>query len=137
MPDVMRIKKGANYVLMELGPKRETEISYTIEITQTSAAKYIRIKIVVTLDTTAEGTEHIISRHGQRHGTPEPQIGHQPPLGASVLVSPEHFDHRRSARCCSTVEIQARMLPVGQVQNTLKHGIHGGGVGTHGSRTTS
>ena len=31
VPDVMRIKKGANYVLMELGPKRETEISYTIE----------------------------------------------------------------------------------------------------------
>jgi len=31
VPEVMRIKKGANYVLMELGPQRETEISYTIE----------------------------------------------------------------------------------------------------------
>ena len=31
VPEVMRIKKGANYVLMEIGPKRETEISYTIE----------------------------------------------------------------------------------------------------------
>ena len=27
----MRIKKGANYVLMELGGRKETEISYTIE----------------------------------------------------------------------------------------------------------
>lgn len=31
VPEVMRIKKGANYVLMEIGPQRETEISYTIE----------------------------------------------------------------------------------------------------------
>ena len=31
VPEVMRIKKGANYVLMELGPQRETEIAYTIE----------------------------------------------------------------------------------------------------------
>ena len=31
VPEVMRIKKGANYVLMELGPQRETTISYTIE----------------------------------------------------------------------------------------------------------
>ena len=31
VPEVMRIKKGANYVLMELGGRRETEISYTIE----------------------------------------------------------------------------------------------------------
>ena len=31
VPEVMRIKKGANYVLMEIGPNRETEISYTIE----------------------------------------------------------------------------------------------------------
>ena len=32
VPEVMRIKKGANYVLMELGPQRETEISYTIDL---------------------------------------------------------------------------------------------------------
>ena len=31
VPEVMRIKKGANYVLMEIGPQRVTEISYTIE----------------------------------------------------------------------------------------------------------
>ncbi|MDP7388028.1 MAG: DUF58 domain-containing protein [Candidatus Thalassarchaeaceae archaeon] len=31
VPEVMRIKKGANYVLMELGGRRETEISYTVE----------------------------------------------------------------------------------------------------------
>jgi len=31
VPEVMRIKQGANYVLMELGPQRETTISYTIE----------------------------------------------------------------------------------------------------------
>ena len=31
VPEVMRIKKGANYVLMELGGRKETEISYTIE----------------------------------------------------------------------------------------------------------
>jgi len=31
VPEVMRVKKGANYVLMELGPQRETTIKYTIE----------------------------------------------------------------------------------------------------------
>ena len=31
VPEVMRIKKGANYVLMDLGGRKETEISYTIE----------------------------------------------------------------------------------------------------------
>ena len=31
VPEVMRVKKGANYVLMELGPQRETTIRYTIE----------------------------------------------------------------------------------------------------------
>ena len=31
LPEVMRIKKGANYILMELGPRRETMIEYTIE----------------------------------------------------------------------------------------------------------
>ena len=37
VPEVMRIKKGANYVLMELGPQRETEISYTIETWKATA----------------------------------------------------------------------------------------------------
>jgi uncharacterized protein (DUF58 family) len=31
VPEVMRIKKGANYILMELGPRRETFIEYTVE----------------------------------------------------------------------------------------------------------
>lgn len=31
VPEVMRIKKGANYILMELGPRRETMIEYTVE----------------------------------------------------------------------------------------------------------
>ena len=31
VPEVMRLKEGANYVLMELGPRRETEIAYTLE----------------------------------------------------------------------------------------------------------
>lgn len=31
VPEVMRIKSGANYVLMELGPRRETFIEYTLE----------------------------------------------------------------------------------------------------------
>jgi uncharacterized protein (DUF58 family) len=31
VPEVMRIKEGANYILMELGPRRETLIEYTIE----------------------------------------------------------------------------------------------------------
>ena len=31
LPEVMRIKKGANYILMELGPRRETLIEYTVE----------------------------------------------------------------------------------------------------------
>jgi uncharacterized protein (DUF58 family) len=31
VPEVMRIKKGANYILMELGPRRETLIEYTVE----------------------------------------------------------------------------------------------------------
>ena len=30
VPEVMRIKKGANYVLMELGGRRETEISLSL-----------------------------------------------------------------------------------------------------------
>ena len=29
VPEVMRIKEGANYILMELGPRRETFIEYT------------------------------------------------------------------------------------------------------------
>ena len=32
VPEVMRIKKGANYVLMELGGRRETEISYQLKL---------------------------------------------------------------------------------------------------------
>ena len=31
VPEVMRIKEGANYILMELGPRRETFIEYTVE----------------------------------------------------------------------------------------------------------
>jgi len=31
VPEVMRIKEGSNYILMELGPRRETFIEYTIE----------------------------------------------------------------------------------------------------------
>ena len=31
VPEVMRIKDGANYILMELGPRRETFIEYTVE----------------------------------------------------------------------------------------------------------
>ena len=31
LPEVMRIKEGANYILMELGPRRETVIEYTVE----------------------------------------------------------------------------------------------------------
>ena len=31
VPEVMRIKEGANYILMELGPRRETLIEYTVE----------------------------------------------------------------------------------------------------------
>ena len=31
VPEVMRMKEGANYVLMELGPRRETFIEYTVE----------------------------------------------------------------------------------------------------------
>ncbi|HIA25346.1 MAG TPA: DUF58 domain-containing protein [Candidatus Poseidoniales archaeon] len=31
LPEVMRIKEGANYILMELGPRRETIIEYTVE----------------------------------------------------------------------------------------------------------
>lgn len=31
VPEVMRIKEGANYILMEIGPRRETFIEYTIE----------------------------------------------------------------------------------------------------------
>ena len=31
VPEVMRIKEGANYILMELGPNRETHIEYTVE----------------------------------------------------------------------------------------------------------
>jgi len=31
VPEVMRIKKGANYILMELGPRRETFIEYTVD----------------------------------------------------------------------------------------------------------
>jgi len=31
VPEVMRIKDGANYILMELGPRRETLIEYTVE----------------------------------------------------------------------------------------------------------
>ena len=31
VPEVMRIKKGSNYILMELGPRRETLIEYTVE----------------------------------------------------------------------------------------------------------
>ena len=31
VPEVMRIKEGANYIIMELGPRRETFIEYTIE----------------------------------------------------------------------------------------------------------
>ena len=31
VPEVMRIKQGANYILMELGPRRETFIEYTVE----------------------------------------------------------------------------------------------------------
>ena len=31
VPEVMRIKEGSNYILMELGPRRETLIVYTIE----------------------------------------------------------------------------------------------------------
>ena len=30
VPEVMRIKKGANYVLMELGGRKETEISLSL-----------------------------------------------------------------------------------------------------------
>ena len=31
VPEVMRIKEGSNYILMELGPRRETYIEYTVE----------------------------------------------------------------------------------------------------------
>ena len=31
VPEVMRIKSGSNYILMELGPRRETFIEYTVE----------------------------------------------------------------------------------------------------------
>ena len=31
VPEVMRIKEGANYILMELGPRREPLIEYTVE----------------------------------------------------------------------------------------------------------
>ena len=31
VPEVMRMKKGSNYVLMDLGPRRETTIEYTLE----------------------------------------------------------------------------------------------------------
>ena len=31
VPEVMRIKEGANYALMELGPRRETLLEYTLE----------------------------------------------------------------------------------------------------------
>ena len=31
VPEVMRVKKGANYALMELGGRRETELKYTLE----------------------------------------------------------------------------------------------------------
>ena len=31
VPEVMRIKEGSNYILMELGPRRETFIEYTLE----------------------------------------------------------------------------------------------------------
>jgi hypothetical protein len=31
VPEVMCIKDGANYILMELGPRRETFIEYTVE----------------------------------------------------------------------------------------------------------
>ena len=31
VPEVMRIKEGSNYILMELGPRRETYIEYTLE----------------------------------------------------------------------------------------------------------